>query len=73
MIKFAPTFFNFKNNTMKKQTAVEWLESLPENSGKYIVETKTMMGNTNRVNAYFNGKHWDLSNQTFVKYLKEKQ
>jgi hypothetical protein len=52
---------------------MEWLESLPENPGKYIVETKTMMGNTNRVNAYFNGKHWDLSNQTFVKYLKEKQ
>ena len=50
---------------------MEWISSLPENPGKYIVETRTTMGNTNRFDAHFNGENWNFKNQTFVKYLKE--
>ena len=64
-----------QNNTITKHTEVtsnmEWLTSEPEKPGKYIVETKTMMKGRNRFDAYWNGKSWSFTNQTFVKYLKE--
>jgi hypothetical protein len=50
---------------------MEWSTSNPEKPGKYVVETKTMMGNTHRLESYWNGKSWNFSNQKFVKYLKE--
>lgn len=50
---------------------MEWVNKQPEKSGKYVVETKTQMGNTHRIEAYWNGKSWNFSNQLFVKYLKE--
>ena len=52
---------------------MEWVSTNPDKSGKYIVETKTMMGNSNKFEAYYNGKTWNFTNQTFVKYLKEDQ
>ena len=50
---------------------MEWMTDKPKLPGKYIVETKTTMGNVNRFEAYFNGRTWSFTNQTFVKYLKE--
>lgn len=50
---------------------IEWTTDNPEKPGKYIVETRTTMGNTNRFESYWNGKSWRFTNQVFVKYLKE--
>jgi hypothetical protein len=50
---------------------MEWVTSNPSKEGKYIVETKTKMGNTKRLEAYWNGKSWSFTNQLFVRYLKE--
>jgi hypothetical protein len=50
---------------------MEWLTSEPEKPGKYIVETKTMMGNRNVIEAFWNGEGWSFTRQTFVKYLKQ--
>ena len=50
---------------------MEWINTNPNKPGKYLVEVKTMMGNTHRIESYWNGKHWNFNNQTFVKYLKE--
>jgi hypothetical protein len=50
---------------------MEWTNISPEKPGKYIVETKTMMGNTQRLESYWNGKSWSFTNQVFVRYLKE--
>lgn len=47
------------------------LDLLPEEPGKYIVETKTSMGNVNKFQARFNGKSFDVRNQVVVKWLKE--
>jgi hypothetical protein len=48
---------------------------LPETPGKYIVKTKTMMGNENKFNArlHISGskKTWDVSNQVVTYWLKE--
>jgi hypothetical protein len=51
---------------------MEWINKEPDSPGKYIVETRTKMGNTNRLESYFNGKSWSFTNQIFVRYLKEK-
>lgn len=53
-----------------------WTRELPTKEGKYIVETKSMMGNTRRLEASCtineNGKvTWSFTNQTYVKHLKE--
>ena len=50
---------------------MEWVTHNPKKPGKYIVETRTMMGNTNKFESYWNGKSWSFTNQTFVKYLKQ--
>lgn len=50
---------------------MEWLSTQPEKPGKYLVVTRTMMGNINRLEATWNGKSWSFTNQVFVKYLKE--
>jgi hypothetical protein len=50
---------------------MEWTTNNPETPGKYIVETKTMMGNIHRLEAHWNGKSWSFTNQVFVRYLKE--
>ena len=50
---------------------MEWLATNPKELGTYIVETRTMMGRTNKFSSYWNGKSWSFTNQIFVKYLKE--
>ena len=57
---------------------MQWIsvyDELPENPGKYIVKTKTMMGNENKFNArlHISGskKTWDVSNQVVTHWLKE--
>ena len=57
---------------------MKWIsvtDELPEEQGKYIVKTKTMMGNQNRFDArlYISGskKTWDVSNQVVTHWLKE--
>lgn len=59
--------------TMRNTETMEWITESPkeEEVGKYIVETKSMAGNLRRLESFWNGKKWDFSNQTFVKYLKE--
>ena len=50
-------------------------DELPETSGKYIVKTKTTMGNENKFNArlYISGskKTWDVLNQVVTHWFKE--
>lgn len=50
-------------------------DKLPKTPGKYIVKTKTMMGNQNRFDArlHISGskKTWDVSNQVVTHWLKE--
>ena len=56
-----------------------WTTDQPTESGKYIVETKSMGGNPRRLEATCtvterNGKvshSWSFTNQVFVKHLKE--
>ena len=50
---------------------MQWLNYNPNIPGKYIVETRTKMNNIHRFEAYWNGKSWNFSNQTFIRYLKE--
>ena len=50
---------------------MKWLANNPKEEGKYIVETKTMMGNIHRLESYWNGKSWSFTNQSFVRYLNE--
>jgi len=57
---------------------MQWISvdnDLPETPGKYIVKTKTMMGNENKFNArlHISGskKTWDVSNQVVTHWLKE--
>ena len=57
---------------------MQWIsvtDELPEIPGKYIVKTKTMMGNQNRFDArlHISGskKTWDVSNQVVTHWLKE--
>ena len=56
---------------------MQWIsvdDELPEMSGKYVVKTKTMMGNENKFNArlHISGskKTWDVSNQMVTHWLK---
>ncbi|TXG83056.1 MAG: hypothetical protein E6R13_04265 [Spirochaetes bacterium] len=58
---------SIKNHTLH----MEWLSTHPDKPGKYLVVTRTMMGNINRIEATWNGKSWSFTNQVFVKYLKE--
>lgn len=46
-------------------------EFLPNVAGWYIVRTRTSMGNTHRLDCYWNGKHWSCSNQTVTEWLNE--
>jgi hypothetical protein len=50
---------------------MEWIYISPVETGEYVVTTITPMGNFNVLLSYWNGKRWNFSNQTFVKYLKE--
>ena len=50
---------------------MEWIYTSPVETGEYVVTTVTPMGNFNVLLSYWNGKRWNFSNQTFVKYLKE--
>jgi len=57
---------------------MKWIavtDELPKTSGKYIVKTKTRMGNENKFNArlHISGskKTWDVSNQLVTHWLKE--
>lgn len=50
---------------------MEWIYNNPVRPGKYIVTTITDFKNTHVLEAIWNGKRWNFSNQVFVKYLKE--
>lgn len=46
-------------------------DTLPYKPGKYVIETKTGMGNINRFESYFDGHKFHFSNQTLVRWLEE--
>ena len=48
---------------------LNWVTSLPNEIGYYIVETKSMMGRLQRLEAFWNGKKWNFTNQEFVRRL----
>ena len=50
---------------------MEWRNDNPTFVGKYIVKTRTLMGNIHKLEAYWNGKSWNVSNQIEIEYLKE--
>ena len=58
---------------------MQWISvdnGLPETPGKYIVKTRTMMGNTLRLDAtmcmtHYGKKTWAVSNQVVTHWLKE--
>lgn len=54
-------------------TKMVWCNELPKEEGTYIVETVSMMGNLRRIEAFWNGKRWNFSNQLFKKYLKNEK
>ena len=41
----------------------------PPTAGKYLVVTKTMLGNTHRIDTFFNGKNWSCTNQVVTHYM----
>jgi hypothetical protein len=45
--------------------------TLPKIPGKYIVETRTSMGNTHRLECNFSGESFSVTNQIVVKWLSE--
>jgi hypothetical protein len=61
----------YRREKLKPKPIIEWVSSQPEKAGKYVVETKTQMGNVHRIESHFNGKSWNFTNQIFIKYLKE--
>lgn len=58
---------------------MEWIsvdDEMPRLPGKYIVKTRTMMGNILRFDArmhmtHYGKKTWDVSNQVVTHWLKE--
>lgn len=53
---------------------MKWIQIdtiLPLNPGKYILKTKTMAGNIHRVESYFNGKAFNITNQVIIAWLYE--
>ena len=63
---------------------MKWIEvslGLPTKAGKYVVKTRTSMGNTHRVDSTFTitkdpktnkeKKHFNVSNQIVTHWLKE--
>lgn len=50
---------------------MEWIYTMPEKEGYYVVQTTTKFGRHNTLNSYYNGKTWSFTNQIFYRYLKE--
>jgi hypothetical protein len=50
---------------------MRWNTDSPKAPGKYVVETRTMMGRIQRIESNWNGKSWGFTNQLFVRYLDE--
>lgn len=50
---------------------MKWRTDNPPVTGKYIVETKTTMGNIHRIESTWNGKSWSFNNQLFERWLDE--
>ena len=50
---------------------MKWRTDNPPVTGKYIVETKTTMGNIHRIESTWNGKTWSFNNQLFQRWLDE--
>lgn len=47
------------------------IDELPEKPGLYIIETESsFIKSKHRFEARFNGKHFDITNQVFKRYLK---
>ena len=52
---------------------LEWIGNNipPSQVGKYVIETKTLVGNIHRLEACWNGESWSVSNQIVLRWLKE--
>ena len=48
---------------------LNWVYSLPNEIGYYIVETKSTMGRLQRLEAFWNGNNWSFTNQEFMRRL----
>lgn len=48
---------------------LNWLYTVPNEIGHYIVETKSTMGRLQRLEAFWNGSSWNFTNQEFVRRL----
>jgi hypothetical protein len=55
----------------KEPIEIKWVNSLPSKPGAYVIETMSAMSNKRRLEAKFDGKSFDISNQVFVAYLNE--
>ena len=42
-----------------------------DTSKKYVIETRTMMGNIHRVETTWNGKTFGVTNQVVLRWLEE--
>ena len=68
---------NGEKEKLFRLDGIEWVQSLPEKDGKYIVKTKSTILRTEyvmyaHIHTDEKGKrHWSFKNQTFVEYLKE--
>lgn len=49
------------------------INDLPTNEGKYVVKTRTMTGNIHKVECYFNGKNFNVTNQVVFEWLNEEE
>jgi len=52
---------------------IMWMDvtTLPTEEGKYIVETKTSMGNIHRLETLFDGEKFLCKNQKVIRWIKE--
>jgi len=50
---------------------VEYDRDNPPEIGRYVVKTRTMMGNTHKIESTFSGKNWSCTNQIVTHYLYE--
>ena len=64
-------WINLEDEHGKQKPKGELEKLVPENSGWYIVHTRTSMGNIHRLDCHWNGKHWHCTNQIVIKWLKE--
>jgi len=52
-------------------TWIEVSNKLPDKEGKYVIKTTTAFNNILKLEAFFNGKSFDVRNQVVTHWLKE--